>query len=154
MKIFKTIKKIKEIKEILKRKIDKIFNTKCKIYINTKIWYRKFNGNYLMHRDDDLPAMIFPTAQYWYKRGNHYRKGNLPARTIECHRFIIFTWYKEGQELYSLYIYTDKTIKTIKTIEKFVRIDRIINPFAINVKNFYKILKLQCLIKLLNLKYH
>jgi len=44
--------------------------------IGTQCWYK--NGK--LHRDDDLPAMIYPVGtECWYQDGELHRNGDLPA---------------------------------------------------------------------------
>ena len=62
--------------------------------------YKNINGyqvwlkNGLSHRDNDLPAMIYPDGtQYWYKNGIKHRDNDLPASIYSNgHQF----WYKNG----------------------------------------------------------
>ena len=54
-------------------------------------WYR--DGK--LHRDGDLPAIIFADgSQCWYKYGRRHRSGDLPA---EIWAYGTQRWYKDGK---------------------------------------------------------
>jgi len=56
----------------------------------TQFWFK--NGE--MHRDKDLPAIIFYNGtQYWYKNGLIHRDNNLPAMICSDG---MQKWYKNG----------------------------------------------------------
>jgi hypothetical protein len=55
------------------------------------IWYNRAGK---MHRDGDLPAVIYADGgQVWYKEGNRHRDGDLPAAIYANGDQL---WYKEG----------------------------------------------------------
>jgi len=59
-------------------------------FYGIRYWYK--NGN--LHRDNDLPAAIYPDGtQAWYQNGLCHRDNDLPALTWKDGRQL---WYKHG----------------------------------------------------------
>ena len=81
----------KEIKWFKQKNIKlKLLETYKHIY-NGHYWFK--NGK--LHRDNDLPAIIFGIGdRYWYKNGELHRDNDLPA--IICENGDQF-WYKNGK---------------------------------------------------------
>ena len=64
-----------------------IFGLKCKVW----------KQNMCYHRDNDLPAIIYPNGtQRWYKEGKMHRDNDLPA-VIYVDGTGAKEWYKEGK---------------------------------------------------------
>jgi hypothetical protein len=73
--------------------IFKLRNIKVRLVKTEKyeLWYNK-NGE--LHRDNDLPAIIYTNgSKGWYKNGNLHREDDLPAMIGNGEEY----WFKEGR---------------------------------------------------------
>jgi len=64
--------------------------------------YEKWFQNGELHRDNDLPAIIWEDGtQFWYQNGQRHRDNNLPAVISKCGNRI---WYNHGRRITISYI--------------------------------------------------
>lgn len=64
--------------------------------IKTKDKTEYYNSNGKRHRDNDLPAVIWPSGtKHWYRDGKHYRDNDLP--TVIYSNGSRQWWYRNGE---------------------------------------------------------
>jgi len=57
--------------------------------------YKIVNGSHVLHRDDDLPSVIYKDgSKYWYKNGQLHRDNDLPAAIYHDGSQ---SWYKNNK---------------------------------------------------------
>ena len=99
--------KVRVRKDVLSKDVLSIIHTivhhqKYKPALTDIVMYRRYsnriefrNSNDELHRDGDLPAIIYPNrSKWWYKNGQRHRDGDPPA--------LIYSsgtkgWYKNGR---------------------------------------------------------
>jgi predicted ATP-binding protein involved in virulence len=81
-RLYKENNDLKNIKESCYKAVDKY---------GTERWYNKDEK---LHRDNDLPAVIYSDgSKFWYQNGERHRDNNLPA-IINANGYQ--AWYKNG----------------------------------------------------------